>query len=239
MKRREFIISTAGVAGILVPAISRAARPCPPPTLSVAGGSAISTACTSSLTYSTNFPGTENPISESGAWSNIGLDWTSVRTTPGLAFGTNGPREDYDDSYAHLSGFGPDHSATATIYRAPNIPAGETHEVEILVRWSDSAHSAKGYEVNLNYEGNCQIVRWNGPIGSFQVLNQNATTANNGDVLKVSIVGSVISAYVNGALVVTATDSTHSTGNPGIGFFKRTAGLNSAYGFSNFSATSL
>ena len=42
-------------------------------------------------TYSTNFPSTENPISESGRWINggsTGLKWANVRTTPGLAFGT-------------------------------------------------------------------------------------------------------------------------------------------------------
>ena len=39
-------------------------------------------------TYTTNFPLTENPISEAGNWINggtVGLDWTNVSTTPGLA----------------------------------------------------------------------------------------------------------------------------------------------------------
>ena len=61
-------------------------------------------------TYTTNFPLTENPISEGGKWINgkkDGVDWTDVRTTPGLAFGTeiggNRPElEKYDDATALL-----------------------------------------------------------------------------------------------------------------------------------------
>ena len=40
--------------------------------------------------YSTSFPATESPISESSNWTNglaVGLDWNNVQTTPGKAFG--------------------------------------------------------------------------------------------------------------------------------------------------------
>ena len=36
-------------------------------------------------TYTTNFPLTENPISEAGNWINggsVGFDWSNVSTTP-------------------------------------------------------------------------------------------------------------------------------------------------------------
>jgi len=42
-------------------------------------------------TYTTNFPATENPVSQGGNWVNgraVGLDWSDARTIPGLAFGT-------------------------------------------------------------------------------------------------------------------------------------------------------
>ena len=58
-------------------------------------------------TYSTNFAGTENPISEGGRWINggvAGLDWANVRTTPGLAFGTQTGLIEYNDAAALLSG---------------------------------------------------------------------------------------------------------------------------------------
>ena len=46
-------------------------------------------------TYATHFPLTENPISDSGHWTNgktAALDWGDVSTTPGLAIGQAGPR---------------------------------------------------------------------------------------------------------------------------------------------------
>ena len=57
--------------------------------------------------YSTNFPLTEDPISEGGRWINgsVGLDWKNCRTTPGLAFGTQSGANPppYDDlSLIHI-----------------------------------------------------------------------------------------------------------------------------------------
>src|ERR1700729_3247334 len=75
-------------------------------TRSANGQPAASDSTAPHATYTTNFPLTENPISEGGKWINgqkDGVDWTDVRTTPGLAFGTEigGNRrelEKYDDS---------------------------------------------------------------------------------------------------------------------------------------------
>lgn len=45
MKRREFLLSSAGLAGIAAPVLVRAAVPCPPPALSAVGGTSVATAC--------------------------------------------------------------------------------------------------------------------------------------------------------------------------------------------------
>ena len=64
------------------------------------------------------------------------------------------------------------------------------------------------------------IVRWNGPLGDFTYL-VNTTGAQygvtEGDVVKATIVGNVITAYLNGIEVGTATDATYATGSPGMG----------------------
>jgi hypothetical protein len=83
-------------------------------------------ACTSvrmhgnSRTYTTKFSLTENPISESGNWINgkgVGLDWSDIATTPGLAYGTESGITGYDDSTALLTGtWGPDQTAQATVH---------------------------------------------------------------------------------------------------------------------------
>src|ERR1035438_4153195 len=72
-------------------------------------------------TYTTNFPSDENPISQGGNWINgkaNGLDWSDVRTTGGMAIGTQVGNEGSDnDSTALLTGtWGPNQTASATVY---------------------------------------------------------------------------------------------------------------------------
>jgi CheY-like chemotaxis protein len=191
--------------------------------------------------YTTDFALDEKPISEGGAWTHVGLDWAVVQTTGGNAFGTQTGNDGYDDSYAHLSGFPPDVTVSATICRAGGIPAGDVHEVELLLRWADAAHDARGYECLLHHAGNyAEIVRWEGALGSFTYLARGKGAApKTGDVLKATIVGNVITMYLNDVQLVQATDSTFATGDPGIGFFRRATGTNTLFGFSSFSARAL
>jgi hypothetical protein len=193
-----------------------------------------------SQTYSTDFDGTENPLSEGGAWSHAGADWQKVQKVNGIAYGTQTGSGGYDDSYAHLSGFPPDQSAFGVIQRTSG--SSGIHEVEIHLRWSDSAHSAKGYECLISYDGSyAQIVRWNGPFGDFTYIGwaAKAPVPKTGDTLKATIVGSLITVFYNGAELMRATDSTHKTGNPGMGFYRETSGANSDMAFSSFTATAV
>ncbi len=202
-------------------------------------------------TYTTKFPLTENPISQGGYWMNgktDGLDWSNVTTTPGLAFGTQSgsSANGYDDSTALLKGtWGPDQSVTATV-RSVNQKGGIVYEeVEIRLRSSLSAHNCTGYEINLrslkDSSSYVQIVRWNGPLGSFTYLADMRGVQygiSDGDVIKATIVGNVITAYINNVQVAQATDNTFSGGSPGMGFFLRGAtGVNSDYGFTSFTAS--
>jgi hypothetical protein len=205
-----------------------------------------------SNTYTTNFPLLENPISAGGNWINggiTGLDWTNVQTSTGLAFGTMSGIDvgdaQYADSTAVLAGtWGPSQTAQATI--AVNQASGDSgvfEEVELRLRTTITPGSITGYEINCSVSTNpsnyyIQIVRWNGPLGSWTELNGTEMHGVNGDVLTATISGSTITAYLNGAQVLQATDDTFSTGSPGIGFFLQGAiGLNANYGFSSFSAT--
>jgi hypothetical protein len=193
------------------------------------------------LTYSTNFDGDENPISENGAWSHTGLDWTNVAKSGGIAYGTQTGRDGYDDSFAILSGFTADHTASGVIHLVGNIDGSCTHEVEILLRWADDAHNARGYECNVSFDGGyVQVVRWNGALGDFTVLGGgNAPGLKDGDTLKATIVGSDIRVSINDVERAQVTDSTFTTGNPGMGFFRRDCGAGSDFGFTSFSAASL
>jgi hypothetical protein len=99
--------------------------------------------------------------------------------------------------------------------------------VEILLRWSDSAHSSQGYECNLAWDGAyVQIGRWNGPYGNFTTLFDSLVSGgapgsvHDGDVFSADMIGSNITVRLNGRVIATASDSVWTTGNPGIGFYR-------------------
>ena len=204
-----------------------------------------------SQTYTTRFEGTENPLSEDGSWTNKGVDWTTIRKQNGIAcgtqVGTNTGRYKFDDSYAHLSGFPPDQEAWGQVHIAkPNSSC--IQELEILLRWTSAAHRTTGYECFarcLNSESSyLQIVRWEGPLGEFTYLADHRGTnygLKNGDILKASIIGNVITVSVNGVEKARVTDDTHKTGNPGVGEYLacesgRGVGSNADFGFASFTA---
>jgi hypothetical protein len=208
----------------------------------------VSASTAAPRTYSTNFPLTENPISENGNWINgqtAGLDWANVRTSRGLAFGDESGKVKYDDSTALLTGpWGPDQTAQATVHSV-NQNEKIYEELELRLRSSLSAHSATGYEINFRClktnKAYLEIVRWNGPLGSFTYIKRGVGAqygVANGDVIKATMVGNVITVFKNDVQMLQATDDTYKSGSPGIGFYiQDTTGVNSDYGFTNFAAT--
>ena len=239
MKRRDFLIASGSAAGLLVPAAAALAKPCPQPTMGATGGTSVTAACGSGKSYTTNFPLTENPISEGGVWTHAGSSWSKVQTLGGFACGTQTGSGGYNDSYAHLSGFGADHTASAIIKKDSGLQ--NFHECELHLRWNDTSSTASGYECNIAYNGEyCQIVRWEGGFGSFTELKKaNGVTApQTGDVFKASIVGSLIIVSMNNVEIIRASDTTWPTGNPGMGFYIESTTNNQGFGFSSFTATS-
>ena len=216
------------------------------------GVSATTQSQSSAPSYTTNFSLAENPLSEGGQWRNgraVGLDWTDVSTVPGYAIGTQSGFGGFDDSIAVLQGnWGADQSATATVYRRYQQPVTPDEEVELLLRFTLGPHTARGYEVLFSvgaFTNLVAIVRWNGPLGDFTVLDtrQRQTPIADGDVVKATITGNTIVAYVNNVVVLQSTDSTFTSGNPGVGFFFQANGslggnTNSDFGFTSYSATS-
>jgi len=195
--------------------------------------------------YSTSFPLTENPISESSNWRNgqtDGIVWKNIRTTPGLAFGTQLGTGSYDDSTAVLVGNWPADQHVRGVVRKINPNPAYSQEVALRLRTTINANSLTGYEFLWSVTGNYhQIVRWNGPFGNFTVLSGGgAGGVVDGDVIEAAIIGSTINVYKNGILVGTTTDTTFTTGNPGLGVFIQGASIpgseNSQFGFSSFSA---
>jgi len=216
------------------------------------GGATTSNTPDPAGSYSTSFPLTENPISEGGGWVNggaVGLDWTNVSTTPGRAIGLQ-VGANFTDATAVLQSMSwrPDQKATAVVSTTSAPLESCFQEVELHLRTVISAHSITGYEINYKFSADStaymEIVRWNGAVGDFTVLqkfNGQQFGVTNGDTVMATVVGNEITAYKNGVQQGQITDSTYSSGSPGIGFnldngVSSCPGTNATYGFSSFTA---
>ena len=214
------------------------------PDMLSAGEAPTSQSATRPTSYSTTFDGTENPISEHATWHRADNTYTNVQTENGIAHGTNGKTDTYDDSYALLTGFAPDQYAQAVVQRSDKPIKDVTHEVLLLLRFADNKDGARGYECLFSHSGGVQIVRWNGKMGDYTVLKsdkgpeQLGRQLATGDVIKASIVGAVITVSINDQLIARTRDTTYADGQPGIGFFIRPGGNSADFAITSYSVTS-
>lgn len=196
-------------------------------------------------TYETSFPAVENPVSEGGAWVNVGLDWAGVKTiSGGKACGNMTPPGNYNDPYTHLTGFSANHKVSITVFYGAGWVISNNQELEIHLRVTDSANSVQLYEITLINQFSTIIaynfVRWNGARGNFTILTTTSGTDNwgmiTGDVCSAQIIGSNITVDINGVTLFTASDSVLTTGQPGFGFYTSSSGANEDLCISHFKA---
>lgn len=228
--------------------------------------------------YTTTFPAPpspENPISEGGVWisGSPAAHTSPVRTSTNFAFGTQSGTDptpnQFFDSTAVLTGtWGPDQTAQASVVlNGQSNASGVFEEVEIRLRTTIGASSTTGYEMNLSANqtgGNgsqpyMQIGRWNGPIGSFFLVDSRAVpTFPTGSIFKAQVTGGLSTTATITVSLLSSTgtvifsysaqdgpstgslQNAFTNGSPGIGFYfqsSSTLGINNTYGFSNFTAT--
>lgn len=214
-------------------------------------------------TYSTNFPDTENVISENHAWVNGGTcgdpllcpggNGSNIQTIQGHAFGTQAGKipPPYTDSGALVTGnWGSDQFVQIVIWW-DGVP--ETNidfdEVEIRLRGTFGKDWSRTYNINCrvgtpSQDSYIQMGRANGPPDNFTPpfveLHGPSAACQNRDVITGTVVGDVITAYINGRKVLQARDSVISSGAPGFGFFHQ--GMltrNTDFGVSSFTASDL
>jgi hypothetical protein len=198
----------------------------------------VATVSTSSQTYSSKFPLTENPISEGRQWqvgSGAGVSlllgenllhqgrlWGDVQTISGFAYGVDEPTT-FGDPTAILTGtWGPTQTVSATVKINKTPTQGCCHEVELRLRTSISSKSITGYEAYCSVAPNqryCHIARWNGPNGSYWNFETGSSSIYlvDGDSITATATGinpTIITLYRNGAQILQATD----TGSAGGGF---------------------
>ena len=199
-------------------------------------------------TYTTNFPLTENPISEGGHWTSGGVYKSNggagnISTTHGFAQGTPHGTQSGGDPVAALTGtWGPSQTAQATVY-APG-PIGTGPEVEVHLHKTITPTSNLGYEILHSITGSGSgdymlIVKGITTPPYYKILFTNVGprySVKTGDVVKATIAGNVIISYKNGVQDGQVTDPNLTTGgSPGFGFNGGTT--NGTYGISSFSAS--
>ncbi len=202
-------------------------------------------------TYTTDFPVAENPLAEGGNWidgKTTGLDWSDVRATRGMVFGTQIPPTGppFNDSIAALTGaWNPNQMVTATVHSIHQQRSATWEEVEILLRMSIVPHNATGYEVNFRCSRGSETYvgfhTWNGLLNDYTDLAiTTGPGLSDGDVVSASIVGNTITAWINGVQVLQAKDTQNrfTKGSPGMGFYYQgSAGSDSDFGFTTLTAS--
>jgi hypothetical protein len=182
-------------------------------------------------TYTTNFPLTENPISENGNWvggqTAGGNLWGDCRTASGYIYGVSQPQI-YGDPTAIVTGSWGANQNVRVTYRTNGTPSGGAQEAEIRLRTTINStnHTLTGYEVYcsvLSANKYCRIASWNTPTASrgegtgWENFNTSCTAGTatcsggipilslqNGDVLTASVV-------TNGDNSVTITGYVYSS----------------------------
>jgi hypothetical protein len=216
-------------------------------------------------TYSTTFPLTENPISESGNWvdghaagqncpnANAGTYcWGNVQTNGTMGYGAD-QQNVYGDAVAILTGnWNPTQSASGVV-KINTTPTTTDNEIALHLRMTISSQSISGYEIYCSVMPSnpyCHIARWNGPYNSFCNIEspQGPSIALvNGDTLSATVSGTnptTITGYRNGTQILQAIDTGQncSPGGPAGPFTSGTPGigffqgLNSNWNYFGFSS---
>jgi hypothetical protein len=177
--------------------------------------------------YATSFLKDENPIFEEGNWINggacnnaarcSGANGSNIIAASGHAFGTQSGAHPppYDDSVALLTGaWGSDQFAQLTVWwNEAQGTSLDYDEVEIQLRGTLGKHFGRGYEINCRVgkpsaNSYIQIHRGNGPPDDFTPplaeLKGTGAACQNGDIITATVVGNVITAYINGKRVAQA-----------------------------------
>jgi len=191
-----------------------------------------------------------------------GIDWCDVLVKDGVAFGEvsrnqvgerraeqaalgagieGAPVGDYDDPTAVLTGqWGPNQYGKVRVF-SRNQTEKYFQEVQIRLRHNMKPKFCNGYEVFFRVldsdAGYAEIVRWNGPVGGWTSLKKligKKYGVKDGAIIEASIVGNVITGYLNGQEMISVVDDNIKSGAPGVGFNFGVGTTNADHGVTSF-----
>jgi hypothetical protein len=148
---------------------------------------------------------------------------------------------DYDDPTAVLTGqWGANQYGKVRVF-SRNQTDKYFQEVQIRLRHNMRPKFCSGYEVFFRVldteAGYAEIVRWNGPVGGWTSLKKligKKYGVKDGDVIEASIVGNVITGYLNGQEMISVVDDNIKSGAPGVGFNFGVGTTNADHGVTSF-----
>ncbi len=192
----------------------------------------------------------ENPLSGGGVWTN-NEQGTGGNAPPGnltslrVGLASDGVTHivmathdggGYDDSFAFVPGFSGNQFAEAVLYKAPGYDAnaaGSNHEVELLLGCSSANGVRTWNEFLVNSGGGT-----GGPSGFQSIANVGGAFGlipMDGDVIRATRVGNVLSLYLNGTLWTRYDGSNPNVVARGSGIglaaFVRPGAANDKFGF--------
>jgi len=191
-----------------------------------------------------------------------GIDWCDVLVKDGVAFGEVSRNQvverraeqaalgagiegaavgDYDDPTAVLTGqWGPNQYGKVRVF-SRNQTDKYFQEVQIRLRHNMKPKFCSGYEVFFRVldteAGYAEIVRWNGPVGGWTSLKKligKKYGVKDGAIIEASIVGNVITGYLNGQEMISVVDDSIKSGAPGVGFNFGVGTTNADHGVTSF-----
>lgn len=172
---------------------------------------------------SSSFTGTENPLSEGGVWAATSAFWGTLRKATGVT--TVGLNQESSMRYTGAT-FSADHYSEVVLSA---IPTGG----QLLFQYANCRMNTTAglYQITTSFDVGPNILQVFkvDNAGTFTQIGANLTLPRNlqvGDSIRLEVVGTTLTSRWNGAVLRQDTDSTFSTGQPGIGGYSLDAPSN-------------
>lgn len=174
---------------------------------------------------SSSFTGVETPLSEGGVWAALTAYWQHVTKLNGLKVDAAVLGNDCAARYVGVT-FSANHYAEVTLAAVPT--GGQLFFQYALCRMSATASCYLLTTAPDVSTTTLQLYKLDN-AGTFTQISTNITLGSAmaaSDVMRLECVGTTLNVKYNGALVRTTTDSTLTTGQPGVGGWAQNVGSN-------------
>lgn len=174
---------------------------------------------------SSTFTGTENPLSEGGVWSALSAYWQHCTKANGLKVDSAVLGNDCAARYTGVT-FAADHYSEIVLAAVPT--GGQLFFQYAMARMNSTAACYMVTTAPDVSTTTLQLYRISN-AGALTQIGTNITLGAAmaaGDAMRLGVQGTALTVTYKGSVVRTATDSTLTTGQPGVGGWAQNSGSN-------------